>query len=226
MSDRPVPDDETLLITEQERSIVPLGQSLSRPSRTIDFFATIRDTVKEGSWRWTLPSLGFAIVAATVTAWNPLILQSTDRDAQSLLQRAKVIQFPTLAPENVVIVAIDDDTLNQLKQPPPLKRRLYAQVIERLMAAGAKVVAVDIVFDLPSPDSVAIDNLAPDNLDCGSINQNNLSDDDRLLQQTINITLLSVSGRHDRHHQLPDRSRPTDPQIWQSFKPTEFTNHR
>ncbi len=186
MSDRPDPDDETLLITKQERSIVPLGQSLSRPSRTIDFFATIKDTVKEGSWRWTLPSLGFAIVAATVTAWNPLILQSTDRDAQSLLQRAKVIQFPTPAPENVVIVAIDDDTLNQLKQTPPLKRRLYAQVIERLMAAGAKVVAVDIVFDLPSPDSVAIDNLALDNLDCGSINQNNLSDDDRLLQQTIN----------------------------------------
>lgn len=186
MSDRPDPDDETLLITEQERSIAPVGQSLSRPSRTIDFFATIKDTVKEWSWRWTLPSLGFAIVAATVTAWNPLILQSTDRDAQSLLQRAKVIQFPTPAPENVVIVAIDDDTLNQLKQTPPLKRRLYAQVIERLMAAGAKVVAVDIVFDLPSPDSVAIDNLAPDNLDCGRINQNNLSDDDRLLQQTIN----------------------------------------
>jgi serine/threonine protein kinase/CHASE2 domain-containing sensor protein len=186
MSDRPDPDDETLLITEQERSIAPLGQSLSRPSRSIDFFATIKDTVKEWSWRWTLPPLGFAIVAAAVTAWNPLILQSTDRDAQSLLQRAKVIQFPTPAPENMVIVAIDDDTLNQLKQTPPLKRRLYAQVIERLMAAGAKVVAVDIVFDLPSPDSAAIDNLAPDNLDCGSINQNNLSDDDRLLQQTIN----------------------------------------
>jgi CHASE2 domain-containing sensor protein/tRNA A-37 threonylcarbamoyl transferase component Bud32 len=179
-------DDETLLLTEQERTIAPLSQSPSGSSRSIGFFATIKDTVKEWSWGWTLPPLGFAIVAAAVTAWNPLILQSTDRDAQSLLQRAKVIQFPTPAPENVVIVAIDDDTLNQLKQTPPLKRRLYAQVIERLMAAGAKVVAVDIVFDLPSPDSVAIDNLAPDNLDCGSINQNSLSEDDRLLQQTIN----------------------------------------
>ena len=193
MSDRP--DDETLLVTEKERSIALLSQSLSSPSRTIDFFAaiktTIKTTVKAWSWRWTLPPVGFAIVAATVTAWNPLILQSTDRDAQSLLQRAKVMQFPMPAPENMVIVAIDDDTLNQLKQTPPLKRRLYAQVIDRLMAAGAKVVAVDIVFDLPSPDSVAIDNLAPDNLapdnlDCGSINQNNLADDDRLLQQTIN----------------------------------------
>ncbi len=187
MSDRPAPDDETLLITEQERSIAPLShQSPSGSSGSIGFFATIKDTVKEWFWGWTLPPLGFAIVAAIVTAWNPLILQSTDRDAQSLLQRAKVIQFPTPAPENMVIVAIDDDSLNQLKQTPPLKRRLYAQVIERLMAAGAKVVAVDIVFDLPSPDSVAIDNLAPDNLECGSINQNNLSDDDRLLQQTIN----------------------------------------
>ena len=181
MSDRPAPDDETLLLTEQERSIAPLSQSPSRPSRSIDFFSTIKDTVKEWSWGWTIPPLGFAIVAAMVTAWNPLILQSTDRDTQSLLQRAKVIQFPTSAPENVVIVAIDDDTLNQLKQTPPLKRRLYAQVIDRLMTAGAKVVAVDIVFDLPSPDTVATDYL-----DCADINQNNLSEDDRLLQQTIN----------------------------------------
>lgn len=178
------PDDETLSLTEKERTIVPL-QSPSRPSPT-PLLATVKHTLQQWSWGWTIPSLGFAIVAATVTAWNPPILQSTDRDAQSLLQRAKVIQFPTPAPENVVIVAIDDDTLNQLKQTPPLKRRLYAQVIDRLMVAGAKVVAVDIVFDLPSPDSVAIDNLAPDNLDCGSINQSNLSGDDRLLQQTIN----------------------------------------
>ena len=190
MSDRPAPDDDTLLLTEQERTIEPSNQLPNqfthRFIRAIDFFATIKDTVKEWSWGWTISPLGFAIVAATVTAWNPPILQSTDRDAQSLLHRAKVIQFPMPAPENMVIVAIDDDTLNQLKQPPPLKRRLYAQVIDRLMVAGAKVVAVDIVFDLPSPDTVAPDNLAPDDLDCANINQNNLSDDDRLLQQTIN----------------------------------------
>ncbi|MCY7406736.1 MAG: serine/threonine-protein kinase [Alkalinema sp. CAN_BIN05] len=184
MSDRPPePNDETLLLTEKQRTIAPLNQSsMGRSTTAIDPISTI----KQWSWAWTLPALGFAIGAATVTTWNPLILQSTDRDAQSLLHRAKVIQFPTPAPENVVIVAIDDDTLNQLKQTPPLKRRLYAQVIDRLMGAGAKVVAVDIVFDQPSPDSIAPDNLAPDNLDCANINQNNLSNDDRLLQQTIN----------------------------------------
>ena len=175
MSDRP--DDETLLLTEQERGIAPLSQSPTRPSPAIDFVSTI----KQWAWGWMIPPLGFAIAAATVTAWNPLILQSTDRDVQSLFHRAKVTQFPTPAPENVVIVAIDDDTLNQLKQPLPFKRRLYAQVIDRLMTAGARIVAVDIVFDLPSPDSVA-----PDNLDCANINQANLSKDDRLLQQTIN----------------------------------------
>ncbi len=173
------PDDETLSLTEKERTIVPL-QSPSRPSPT-PLLATVKHTLQQWSWGWTIPSLGFAIAAATVTAWNPLILQSTDRDIQSLLHRAKVTQFPTPAPENVVIVAIDDDTLNQLKQPLPFKRRLYAQVIDRLMTAGARVVAVDVVFDLPSPDSVVADNL-----DCANINQANLSEDDRLLQQTIN----------------------------------------
>ena len=182
-ADRPTPDDETLLLTEQERTAAssnqgstPLGSSKTR-SGTIAFISTI----KQSSWGWTLPPIGFAIIAAAVTAWNPLILQSTDRDVQSLLQRAKVMQFPTPVPENVVIVALDDDSLNQLKQTPPLKRRLYAQIIDRLMNAGAKVVAVDIVFDLPSPDSVA-----PDNLNCDRINPNDLSEDDRILQQTIN----------------------------------------
>ena len=186
MPDRPTPNDETLLLTEQERTAAPSNQSSPlRPSEVrsevhsgaIGFISTI----KQRAWGWTIPPIGFALIAAAVTAWNPLILQSTDRDAQSLLQRAKVMQFPTPAPENVVIVALDDDSLNQLKQTPPLKRRLYAQVIDRLMNAGAKVVAVDIVFDLPSPDSVA-----PDNLDCGAINPNDLSEDDRILQKTIN----------------------------------------
>ena len=186
-ADRPTPDDETLLLTEQERTAAPSNQgstllrsseAISRArSGAIDFISTI----KQWSWGWTVPPIGFAIIAAAVTAWNPLIVQRTDRDAQSLLQRAKVIQVPQSVPENVVIVALDDDSLNQLKQNPPLKRRLYAQVIDRLMTAGAKVVAVDIVFDLPSPDSVA-----PDNLDCDSINPNDLSEDDRILQQTIN----------------------------------------
>lgn len=173
-------DDETLLLTEQERTIAPLNQSLSPPSPT-DLLTTVKHTLQQWPWGWAMPSIGFAIAAATVTAWNPLILQSADRDVQSRLHRAKVTQFPTPAPENVVIVAIDDDTLNQLKQPLPFKRRLYAQVIDRLMTAGARAVAVDIVFDLPSPDSVVADNF-----DCTNINQTNLSEDDRLLQQTIN----------------------------------------
>ena len=188
------PDDETLLpTTEKERTIAPLSQSPRSQSPT-DLLTTVKHTLQQWSWGWTIPPLGLAIAAATVTAWNPLILQSTDRDVQSLLHRAKVTQFPTPAPENVVIVAIDDDTLNQLKQAPPLKRRLYAQVIDRLMTAGARVVAVDIVFDLPSPDSVV-----PDNLDCANINQANLSEDDRFLQQTINKyrDRLVLAGQYD-----------------------------
>ena len=92
-ADRPTPDDETLLLTEQERTAAqssnqgsPLRYSEVH-SRAIAFISTI----KQFSWSWTLPPIGFAIIAAAVTAWNPLILQSTDRDVQSLLQDRKSV---------------------------------------------------------------------------------------------------------------------------------------
>jgi adenylate cyclase len=66
-------------------------------------------------------------------------------------------------PENLVILAIDEISLSQgefyhpVKRPyleplrhTPWKRLVYAQVIDRLMQAGAKVVAVDVLFTTPS----------------------------------------------------------------------------
>ncbi len=66
-------------------------------------------------------------------------------------------------PENIVILAIDDSSLKQgefydpKKRPhleplryTPWKRVVYAQVIEKLLKAGAKVVAVDVLFTTPS----------------------------------------------------------------------------
>lgn len=70
---------------------------------------------------------------------------------------------PVPPPDNLVILAIDEISLSQgefydpVKRPyleplrhTPWKRVVYAQVIDRLMRAGARAVAVDVLFTTPS----------------------------------------------------------------------------
>ena len=49
-------------------------------------------------------------------------------------------------PSNVVIVAIDDKTFNDLQVHYPFKRRWDAQVIRQLTKAGREVIAYDVQF--------------------------------------------------------------------------------
>lgn len=159
--------DETLPLTEKD----PVSKS-SQP------LSQLQETVKRFGWRRILPSIGVAFAAATVTAWNPTLLQRGDRLIQQTLQWSQALQLPVDPPPEVVIVAIDDDSLNQLREQDPLKRRVYAQVINRLMDAGAKAVAVDVIFAVPGQNS-------PTTTDCDTIKPNQLSEDDRLLQESI-----------------------------------------
>ncbi len=76
------------------------------------------------------------------------------------------------APDNILILAIDDDSLSQGAnyqadpqqfadlapiQTWPWRRQAYAIVIERLMQAGAKAIAIDLLFTTPSVYGTADD---------------------------------------------------------------------
>src|SRR3954469_4713980 len=52
-------------------------------------------------------------------------------------------------PGDLVVVGIDGKTINRLDQQFPYPRGLHARVIDNLAKDGAKVIAVDIVFDAP-----------------------------------------------------------------------------
>lgn len=52
--------------------------------------------------------------------------------------------------DDVIIVAIDDETLADLPYISPINRIFLASVLERLDKAGPRVVAFDILFDRPS----------------------------------------------------------------------------
>jgi adenylate cyclase len=60
----------------------------------------------------------------------------------------------TSADNPVVIVAIDDQTLNHLNLRWPVPRSLFAKAIDRLSEAGAKVVGFDFVFSEDSPEAL------------------------------------------------------------------------
>ena len=62
----------------------------------------------------------------------------------------------TPAPPGVVLVAIDQGSIDFYSQDPfgitwPWPRSLYARAIDYLTAAGARAVAVDLIFSEPSP---------------------------------------------------------------------------
>ncbi len=50
------------------------------------------------------------------------------------------------APNDVVVVGIDNQSLRTLPRPP-IPRRYHARMIERLHAAGARLIVYDIAFD-------------------------------------------------------------------------------
>ncbi len=106
--------------------------------------------------------VGWAISAAITTALQKPSIQFLERQTQVSFFR---LRGTVPVPSQVVILALDEDSLNQAEQyrasperlsylEPlqawPWKRVAYARAIDRLMQAGAKSVALDIWFDTPS----------------------------------------------------------------------------
>ncbi len=54
------------------------------------------------------------------------------------------------APENIVIVTIDEDTLAKLPYRSPIDRTLLSKVITKIDNAGAKAIGLDLLIDQPS----------------------------------------------------------------------------
>src|SRR5882757_1895145 len=64
------------------------------------------------------------------------------------------LRGPTRSPENVVVVAIDEESVRRLGLPakPRLwSRDLHARLVDRLTRAGARVVCFDVTFETPGP---------------------------------------------------------------------------
>lgn len=87
-------------------------------------------------------SAGLLIHATGVLDW----LQRASVDARFDLRGRQA------RPSNVAVVGIDEDSLGQLPRYP-FSRILHARVLQRLHAAGARLIVYDISFDRPTTES-------------------------------------------------------------------------
>lgn len=104
-----------------------------------------------------------AALTGLFTAQNSALVQALDRKVQTAFFQVRGAITP---PADIVILALDQNSLDQgskiypsdpqkysylapLETSPP-KRTAYATAISRLLQAGARVVALDVLFDAPS----------------------------------------------------------------------------
>lgn len=112
-------------------------------------------------WCWRL-LITASLLLGGLTAWMPRTLQRTDR---ALQQQLLLLQGTRPAPNDLLIVKIDDASFDQaafFRDDPrapawaqdlegfPWPRAIYAQIIDRLFAAGARAIAIDLLFVTPS----------------------------------------------------------------------------
>ncbi|MBD2385980.1 serine/threonine-protein kinase [Cylindrospermum sp. FACHB-282] len=113
-------------------------------------------------------ALGAALLSTSGWGWVQLMESQT-------LSTFFQLRGSMLPPKDIVILAIDDQSISvpeqYYKTDPhqyayleplksfPYKRAAYAQIITNLMQAGARSVALDVVFDTPSSYGVADDRL-------------------------------------------------------------------
>ncbi|MBF2066817.1 MAG: CHASE2 domain-containing protein [Calothrix sp. C42_A2020_038] len=135
---------------QSSRTIKSASTSLGRQSKKIG---------RLGHWLAGLWTVG----AALLTVSGLRLPQMMENQAQSLFYQ---LRGPIVPPKDIVILAIDDESIStpalsystdpvkyahlEPLKTYPYKRQAYAHVIEKLVQAGARVVALDILFDLPS----------------------------------------------------------------------------
>ncbi len=126
-----------------------------------DRLTTWQQRLVEKHWRFAVSAVCTTIAAGAV-GLNLGITNLWERQIQSLFFE---LRGPVTAPEDIVILTIDEESFAQgqyyTEDPEryrdlepieswPWQRRAYAQIIERLMQADAKAVALDVLFTAPS----------------------------------------------------------------------------
>lgn len=94
---------------------------------------------------WILIALGTAAFTGALYWWSPSFLETLDLRGRDV---AFELRPPSAPSPKVAIIAVDEKSVRDLGRWP-WPRTLQAQLLQRAKAAGAKVVALDIVYVHP-----------------------------------------------------------------------------
>ncbi|EDX87536.1 hypothetical protein S7335_5246 [Synechococcus sp. PCC 7335] len=161
---KPVSNSERLKSAQKSSRKARRSLSTDRPTATLTIqerLITWPHQLTEKHWRLGASALLTAIAAGAI-GLNLGIVNLWERQVQSLFFE---LRGPIEAPEDIVILAIDKESLSQgqhyrvnperyeelsVIESWPWRREAYAKVISRLMEAGALSVSLDILFTTPS----------------------------------------------------------------------------
>src|SRR5438034_273027 len=93
-------------------------------------------------------SIGMSVLVAVVLSfghWNQAFKTAQEQVTDFLFQTWNANGMEE-AQQNVVIVAIDDASLRQLGRFSDWPRRYYAQVVDKMREANARVITFDVGF--------------------------------------------------------------------------------
>ncbi|MEH1864106.1 MAG: CHASE2 domain-containing serine/threonine-protein kinase [Nostoc sp.] len=135
----------------------------------------VTSTASARQSRW-MTHLGHLLAGACVM--GAAVLSASGGESVQLIENKALSGFfqlrgPIVPPEDIVILAIDDQSISVPEQyyktnpkqyayletlkSYPYKRAAYAQIITKLIKAGVRSVAIDVVFDTPSSYGVTDD---------------------------------------------------------------------
>lgn len=107
--------------------------------------ASTQAPVTQDAWQaWTLRvllALGLLALLHALPVWTPLLRLEHD-----LLASLTAAPPPDVG---VLVVGLDEPSLVALNLTPPLPRRLHAQLVQALSAAGAAALGIDMLFSAP-----------------------------------------------------------------------------
>ncbi|MGZ7066499.1 MAG: CHASE2 domain-containing protein, partial [Candidatus Aminicenantales bacterium] len=97
-------------------------------------------------------AIGLAVFAATLLLWRLGAFQQLEW--KSWDGRLRLLSVPSRASRDIVLIALDQDSLDvyakQQNLPWPWPRQMYAALLDFLKAGGAKAVFLDIITTEPS----------------------------------------------------------------------------
>jgi len=99
-------------------------------------------TTRSATWRIAVVTVVVSAVLAAATCFRLEVLI----EDYFLIRLAP----PLPPPSNIVLVAIDEDTLAKLPYRSPVDRTFLAQIIEKIDAAGPRAIGIDLLIDQPS----------------------------------------------------------------------------